>query len=60
MTRIDHGEGAGSAPSFTAPVMETIDPLDVAEIEGLDEAEFEGEVEEDETGTEPAEDLFCC
>ena len=35
------GEGTTSAPSFTAPVMETINPLDVTEIEGLDGAEFE-------------------
>ena len=57
MRRIDsHGEGATSAPSFTAPVMENINPLDVTEIEGLDEAEFEDEVDEDETGTEPADD----
>ena len=57
MKRSDHqGEGATSAPSFTAPVMETINPLDVTEIEGLDGAEFEDEVEEDENGTEPAEE----
>ena len=51
---VRRGEGATSAPSFTAPVMETINPLEVTEIEGLDGAEFEDEVEEDET--EPAED----
>ena len=42
-------EGATSAPSFTAPVMETINPLD--EIEGLDGAGFEDEAEEDETSS---------
>ena len=53
---VHQGEGATSAPSVTAPVMETINPLDVAEIEGLDGAEFEDEAEEDENGTEPAEE----
>ena len=45
------GEGATSAPSFTAPVMETINPLDVTEIEGLDGAESEEEAGEDENGS---------
>ena len=58
MRRIgSHGEGATSAPSFTAPVMENINPLDATEIEGLGEEEFEEEVDDDdETGTEPADD----
>ena len=50
------GEGAASAPSLTAPVMETINPMDVTEIEGLDGVELEEEAEEDENGTEPAEE----
>ena len=60
MKRIEsQGEGATSAPSFTAPVMENINTLDVTEIEGLEEEEeeeLEDEVEEDENGTEPADD----
>ena len=57
MRRIDsHGEGATSAPSFTAPVMESINPLDVTEFKGFDDEEFEDEVEDDENGTEPADD----
>ena len=57
MKRIEsQGEGATSAPSFTAPVMENINPLDVTEIEGLGEEEFEDEVDDDENGTEPADD----
>ena len=58
MKRVEsQGEGATSAPSFAAPVMENINPLDVTEIEGLEEEEeFEGEVEEDENGTEPADE----
>ena len=57
MKRSDReGEGATSAPSFTAPVMQTINPLDVTGIEGLDDAEYEEEAEEDENGAEPADE----